>query len=105
MSSLRSLHKLRPFLAHVRTIRCKRYEYIVCMVHCLFTMDIRLSCSSVDPLPTPQADSNNEYPEKITRIAEDISKLTLLETAQLNELLKVTILAMVHSVLSLVHPL
>ena len=49
----------------------------------------RLLCSTVDPLPVPEADSNKKYPEKITRIVEDISRLTLLETAQLNELLKV----------------
>jgi len=44
----------------------------------------------VDPLPVPQADNDDKkYPEKISRIVEDISKLTLIETAQLNELLKV----------------
>ena len=37
----------------------------------------------------PEAESDKKYPEKIARIVEDISKLTLLETAQLNELLKV----------------
>ena len=51
----------------------------------------RLLCSTVDPLPVPEGDSNKKYPEKITRIVEEISKLTLLETAQLNELLKVHI--------------
>ena len=49
----------------------------------------RRLCSVVDPLPVPEAESDKKYPEKISRIVEDISKLTLLETAQLNELLKV----------------
>ena len=38
----------------------------------------------------PEAEGDKKYPEKISRIVDDISKLTLLETAQLNELLKVT---------------
>ena len=56
-----------------------------------FTIQLfnRQLCSVVDPLPVPEADNNKTYPEKISRIVEDISKLTLLETAQLNELLKV----------------
>ena len=49
----------------------------------------RLLCSTVDPLPVPEADSSKKYPEKITGIVKDVSKLTLLEKAQLNELLKV----------------
>ena len=39
----------------------------------------------------PEAENDKKYPEKISRIVEDISKLTLLETAQLNELLKVQV--------------
>ena len=53
----------------------------------------------------PEADSDKKYPEKITRIVEDISKLTLLETAQLNELLKVHMhIRTYNSVLSLAYP-
>lgn len=38
--------------------------------------------------PQPD-DSAKEYPEKITNIVDEISKLTLVEVADLNELLKV----------------
>ena len=48
-------------------------------------------CSS-QPLPVPEPDgSSKTYPEKIHDIVDDISQLTLLETAQLNELLKVRV--------------
>ena len=41
-------------------------------------------------LSSPQADDAvKEYPEKITNIVDEISKLTLIEVADLNELLKV----------------
>lgn len=41
-------------------------------------------------LSAPQPDdSAKEYPEKITNIVDEISKLTLIEVADLNELLKV----------------
>ena len=41
-------------------------------------------------LPAPQPDDAvKEYPEKITNIVDEISKLTLVEVADLNELLKV----------------
>lgn len=45
---------------------------------------------SSQPLPVPAPDgSSKTYPEKIHNIVDHISQLTLLETAQLNELLKV----------------
>lgn len=41
-------------------------------------------------LSAPQPDdAAKEYPEKITNIVDGISKLTLIEVADLNELLKV----------------
>jgi len=41
-------------------------------------------------LSAPQPDDAvKEYPEKITNIVDEISKLTLIEVADLNELLKV----------------
>ncbi|XP_075724902.1 mitochondrial ribosomal protein L12 [Rhipicephalus microplus] len=40
--------------------------------------------------PTPSAEERH-YPEKITRIVDDIAKLTLMEVADLNELLKKTL--------------
>ena len=45
---------------------------------------------STEPLPEPHAEGKEKnYPPKIQNIVEDISKLTLLEVADLNELLKV----------------
>ena len=53
---------------------------------------VSLSASS-EPLPVPDHDgSAKTYPEKIHTIVNHISQLTLLETAQLNELLKVTLI-------------
>ena len=40
------------------------------------------------PIPPPD-DAPKTYPEKLTKIADQISQLTLLETADLTELLKV----------------
>jgi len=43
-----------------------------------------------EPIPPPSMSGEPKvYPEKIKRIVADISTLTLLETSQLNELLKV----------------
>ena len=47
-----------------------------------------LSAVAEDPLPAPTGDKS--YPPKIEKIVQEISQLTLLETSQLNELLKVT---------------
>ena len=45
---------------------------------------------STQPFPVPEPDgSAKTYPDKIHSIVDDISQLTLLEAAQLNELLKV----------------
>ena len=41
--------------------------------------------------PPPMAGEPKIYPEKIEKIVADISTLTLLETSQLNELLKVIV--------------
>ena len=89
MSSLRN--NLRPVLAQLRAIRYNcRYDRVSFTMIIILTYNInRRLCSVVDPLPVPEAGSDKNYPEKISRIVEDISKLTLLETAQLNELLKV----------------
>ena len=49
-----------------------------------------LSSALVEPLSVPGPDGVAKvYPDKIRTIVENISQLTLLETAQLNELLKV----------------
>ena len=48
------------------------------------------STEAVAPLPPPPADSAAKiYSDKIRSLVADISQLSLLETAQLNELLKV----------------
>lgn len=39
----------------------------------------------------PQPVESKQYPEKITNIVTEISKLTLIEVADLNELLKKTL--------------
>lgn len=41
--------------------------------------------------PEPD-DAEKQYPEHIKRIVEDISKLTILEVSELNQLLKVNFL-------------
>ena len=47
--------------------------------------------STSEPLPPPPPDgADKSYPEKLQSLVRDISQLTLLETAQLNELLKVS---------------
>ena len=51
-----------------------------------------VNTSEPQPLPPPPPDGvSKSYPEKIQSLVRDISKLTLLETAQLNELLKVSL--------------
>ena len=45
---------------------------------------------ATEPLPEPHVEGKEKnYPPKIQNIVEEISKLTLLEVADLNELLKV----------------
>ncbi|KAK3728586.1 hypothetical protein QZH41_011666 [Actinostola sp. cb2023] len=49
-------------------------------------------CRRLSDLAAPQPDSSpKEYPEHITRIVDDISKLTILEVSELNQLLKTTL--------------
>lgn len=55
---------------------------------------LRLLSASVpevtEPIPAPPPDAAGPvYPEKIRELVHEISQLTLVETAQLNELLKV----------------
>ena len=54
--------------------------------------------SKAEPIPLPQPDGEpKEYSDKIRKLVEGIASLTLSETAQLSELLKVranTILAL-----------
>ena len=47
---------------------------------------------STDPLPAPSSISDKSYPPHIEEIVDSISKLTLLEVSNLNELLKVSYL-------------
>ena len=47
--------------------------------------------SKIEPIPLPQLDGEpKQYSDKIRTLVEEISSLTLSETAQLSELLKVT---------------
>ena len=49
-----------------------------------------VSSITTEVVPEPKPDGSDKlYPEKIQRIVSDISQLSLLETSQLNELLKV----------------
>ena len=49
-----------------------------------------MSNVTVEAVPPPKSDNCDKiYPEKIQRIVNDISNLSLIETSQLNELLKV----------------
>lgn len=50
-----------------------------------------LRCYSSEPLPAPNAEGEKQYSQKIRQIVDDISQLTLLEVADLNELLKKTL--------------
>ena len=50
----------------------------------------RLMSSDPMPLPTDDLSKAKVYPEKIHQIVDQIEKLTLLEVADLNELLKVS---------------
>ena len=62
---------------------------------CLGLRSTILSSShmSTEAMPLPNADSSAKkiYPEKISTIVEQIAKLNLLEVADLNELLKVSL--------------
>lgn len=46
--------------------------------------------STSEVIPPPPLDGKpRDYPNKVRRIVDDIAQLTLLETSQLNDLLKV----------------
>lgn len=55
-------------------------------IHTRFNISAAYSSTLSAPQPD---DAVKEYPEKITNIVDEISKLTLIEVADLNELLKV----------------
>lgn len=66
----------------------------------VFCMSLHVSCArhrlhfsarlSTEPLPAPTSAAGHKvYPPKIEALVKDITHLTLLETSQLNELLKV----------------
>ena len=50
----------------------------------------RKMSSEAMPLPNEDLNAKKVYPEKISTIVDQISKLNLLEVADLNELLKVS---------------
>lgn len=60
---------------------CPRVAAMACLV--------RHQRLSTEPLPKPPSDiAPRAYPEKLHSLVDDISRLTLTEVAQLNELLK-----------------
>lgn len=70
--------------------------YLKCFSRCTWCVSVQkwklgassTRCDSTLAAPPPD-DAVKEYPEKIKSIVGEISKLTLLEVADLNELLKV----------------
>ena len=56
-------------------------------------MHLRASyCTTAEAIPPPQAEGQpKEYSPKIKKMVDDIAALTLLEVADLNQLLKVGI--------------
>ena len=90
-----------PFLSlwPVGTLRVRgrgneqEFFFVRCIsLHCLYVhrrlhYSVRLA---TEPLPAPTSAAGVKvYPPKIELLVKDISNLTLLETSQLNELLKV----------------
>ncbi|XP_033630521.1 39S ribosomal protein L12, mitochondrial-like [Asterias rubens] len=59
--------------------------------HRLQDAPLTLRCYSSDAIPAPPLDGEIKYPEKISRIVEQISSLTVAEVADLNKLLKQTL--------------
>ena len=54
-----------------------------------YELRVQMLQVSTDPLSMPPPDGTDAYPEKLHNIVQDIAGLTLRETAQLNELIKV----------------
>lgn len=70
--------------------RCRLHNRPVLQAHKAAILSSRQY--STEPLPEPHAEGREKnYPPKIQNIVEEISRLTLLEVADLNELLKKTL--------------
>lgn len=70
--------------------RCRRHDRPILHSHKYLVSASRHY--STEPLPEPHADgAAKKYSPKIQNIVDDISKLTLIEVADLNELLKKTL--------------
>ena len=89
------------WLVSVRIVQCWTFYFFRSLANCrswnphpsLVSVHSRLLCSSTETLPVPPPDGAARiYPDKIRAIVDQITQLTLLETAQLNELLKVHML-------------
>lgn len=63
--------------------------------HVLHMRPPRPLSTAVMPLPDADGSSNKTYPEKISKIVDQIAQLNLLEVADLNECLKVSIVIFV----------
>ena len=60
--------------------------------------------SKIEPIPLPQPDGEpKQYSNKIRTLVEEISSLTLSETAELSELLKVRTNTMLARVVGVTH--
>ena len=68
----------------------KGFRYLLrAPVQCL-SADVVDTTPSDSVIPPPPLDGKaREYPDKLRKIVDEISNLTLLETSQLNDLLKV----------------
>lgn len=76
------LHKFRVLCGNFRSLIVRRSVSLPRLP--------RMFSTSAKPHPVPEPDgSAKTFPDKIHTIVDQISQLTLLETAQLNELLKV----------------
>ncbi|XP_020611294.1 39S ribosomal protein L12, mitochondrial-like isoform X2 [Orbicella faveolata] len=83
----RATAKSLRLLASYKATCYRSYSSIRWRIHTRFN-----SAAYNSTLSAPQPDDAvKEYPEKITNIVDEISKLTLIEVADLNELLKKTL--------------
>ncbi|KAL9957143.1 hypothetical protein ACROYT_G038745 [Oculina patagonica] len=92
----RATSKALRLLASYKAFSYRSYSSVSC-TWCVSLQRWRIhtrfnSAAYNSTLSAPQPDdSEKEYPEKITNIVDEISKLTLIEVADLNELLKKTL--------------
>ncbi|CAH3143560.1 unnamed protein product [Porites lobata] len=88
-TGIRALRLLRPFKSTISqpysSLRC---TWCIALQRWRFGGCTRYDSTLAQPRPD---DAVKEYPDKIKSIVDEISKLTLIEVADLNELLKTTL--------------